>query len=73
MSSALTINKCSVLSWYGTVFHENSYGLELSLMPVDKLSIHNSTNFTESLSDASHWIVIISETEEDSSGNKMET
>ena len=42
-------------------------------MPVDKLSIRNSTNFRESLSDASHCIVIISETEEDSSGNKMET
>ena len=42
-------------------------------MPVDKLSIHSSTNFTESLSDASHCMVIISETNEDSSGDKMET
>ena len=39
-------------------------------MPVDKLSIHSSTNFTESLSDASHCMVIISETNEDSSGIK---
>ena len=62
MSSAITINECSVLSGYGTVFHENSYGPELSLIPVDKLSIHSSTNFTESLSDASHCMVIISET-----------
>ena len=41
-------------------------------MPVDKLSIHSSTNFTESLSDASHCIVITSETKEDSSGNIMD-
>ena len=47
--------------------------LNCPLMPVDKLSIHSSTNFTESLSDASHCMVIISETKEDSSGDKMET
>ena len=47
--------------------------MELSINPVAKLSIHNSTILTESSSDATHWIRAISETEEDSVGDIMET
>ena len=47
--------------------------MELSINPVAKLSIHNSTILTESSSDATHWISAISETEEDSVGDIMAT
>ena len=40
----------------------------LSVIPVATLSIHNSTNLTESLSEAKHLIVVISDTTEDCIG-----